>query len=334
MVAKTLRQSSGQASPELTELVDLHLHLGAASTPHFLWELAHEQGIRLAEKDYWAFIGSITIRQQTTYDRYLKFFDLTELIQSSTYAIEQSAHKAVSRAYRKGGVTTIEIRFNPMLRNRGGEQDLDKIIFGAIVGMKKACLEYPVKAGLILMMDRRFSKDQNEIIAKKAARFASEGVVGLDIAGPLTKTFRVEDLSTAVGIARNAELGITIHTGEVTGADEVWKVASLLAPDRIGHGLRSVEDPKLLDYLAEKQIVLEVCPTSNIQTSAVKTWEDMGRIIRALKKQGVAFTINSDGPELLGTTVREEFEKLVEKGIFTAEDVAACTKTANEATFI
>lgn len=315
-------------------LVDLHLHLGASSTPHFLWELAHEQGIRLAEKDYFSFISSITIREKTTYDNYLKFFDITERIQSSTYAIEKATHEAVSRAYRKGNITTIEIRFNPMLRNRGGEQDLDKIIFGATVGMKKACLEYPVRAGLILMMDRRFPKEKNLIIAKKAVRFAAEGVVGLDIAGPLTKTFCVEDIIEPVRIGRNAGLGITLHTGEVTGPEEIWQVVKLLAPERIGHGIRSVGDPKLLDYLAKARIVLEVCPTSNIQTTAVHDWAEMGKIIAMLKAHGVLFTINSDGPELLGTTVAEEFEKLMEKNILDKENVAMCTKTARRATFI
>ncbi|MEK7129514.1 MAG: adenosine deaminase [Patescibacteria group bacterium] len=318
----------------VASFVDLHLHLGASSTPHFLWELAHEQGIRLAEKDYFSFINSITIREKTTYDKYLKFFDLTELIQSSTYAIEKATHEAISRQYRKGKVTTVEVRFNPMLRNRGGEQDLDKIIFGAIVGMKKACLEYPVRAGLILMMDRRFPKEKNLIIAKKAARFAVEGVVGLDIGGPLTKTFRVEDIIEPVRIGRKAGLGITVHTGEVTPPEEIRQVVKLLAPDRIGHGIRSVRDPKLLDHLAKARIVLEVCPMSNIQTSAVKNWEEMGKIIDTLKRHSVLFTINSDGPELLGTTVAEEFETLIEKGILTDDDASACTRVAKEATFI
>lgn len=316
------------------QFVDLHLHLGASSTPHFLWELAHDQGIRLIEKDYFSFIDSITIREKTTYDKYLKFFDLTERIQSSTFAIEKAAHEAVSRAYRKGNVTTMEIRFNPMLRNKGGEQDLDKIIFAALVGIKKACLEYPVRAGLILMMDRRFAKEKNVIIAQKAARFSGEGVVGLDIAGPLTKEFRVADLVEPVGIARKAGLGITIHTGEVTGADEVWEVVRLLRPERIGHGIRSVDDPNLLEYLAKKKIVLEVCPTSNIQTSAVKDWLEMKGIIDCLKKYGVAFTINSDGPELLGTTVKEEFETMVAQKILTENDVIRCTEAGRKATFI
>ena len=325
----------GQQTPSyLTDLVDLHLHLGSASTPHFLWELAHEQGIKLKEKDYWAFINSITLTEQTSYDNYLAFFHVTELIQSSTYAVERSMHKAVSRAYRKGNIQTIEVRFNPMLRNKGGEHDLDKIIFGALVGMKHACMEYPVKAGLIVMMDRRFPKEQNTIIAQKAARFASEGVVGIDVAGPITKEFNVADLEEAVAIARKAGLKVTIHTGEVTGAEEMWEVVKLLKPDRIGHGIHCIDDPKLMAYLAEKQIVLEVCPTSNLQTSAVKTWDEMGTVIATLKNHAVPFTINSDGPELLGINVKEEFERLLEKKIFTPDDVIACTNTAKRATFI
>ena len=318
----------------LTDLVDLHLHLGSASTPHFLWELAHEQGIKLPQKDYWSFIESCLLNEQTTYDNYLHFFDLTELIQSSTYAIEKAAHKAVSRAYRKGNIQTLEIRFNPMLRNKSGEQDLDKIIFGALVGMKQACMEYPVKAGMVLMMDRRFPKEQNDVIAVKAAKFASEGVVGLDIAGPITKTFKVADLTDAVATVRNAGLKVTIHTGEVTPATEMWEVVRLLAPDRIGHGIRCVDDPKLMEHLRHNHIALEVCPTSNLQTSAVKTWDEMKTIIATLKKNEVPFTINSDGPELLSTNVKDEFETLLKKNIMTPEDVIACTQTARDVTFV
>jgi adenosine deaminase len=318
----------------LNDLVDLHLHVGSSSTPHFLWELAHEQGIRLRSKDYWTFIDSITIKEQTTLEKYLQFFDCTELIQSSTYAIERATHEAVSRAYRKGNVHTIEIRFNPMLRNKGGVQDLDKIIFSATIGMKQACLEYPVRAGLILMMDRRFTKKQNEIIAEKAVRFKKEGIVGLDIAGPLNSSFHVSDIAHAVEVAKSAGLGITIHTGEVTPAAEIWEVLEHLSPARIGHGIRAVDDPRLMDYIAKHDITLEICPTSNLQTSAVKTWKEMGKTIQTLKDHHVPFTINSDGPELLGTNVREEFERLIERGIFTSKDVVACTKRAKKVTFI
>jgi adenosine deaminase len=89
-----------------------------------------------------------------------------------------------------------------------------------------------------------------------------------------------------------------------------------------------------MTYLARHKIILEVCPTSNIQTSAVPSWEEMGKIIAKLKYHKVLFTINSDGPELLGTNVKEEFERLVIRKILTEDDVVACTQIAKKATFV
>src|SRR4029453_17948774 len=113
--------------------------------------------------------------------------------------------------------TTLELRFNPMKRNRGGERDLDHIILAAIRGLDRARLEYPqVTAGLILMMDRTFDARQNEIIVEKAVGWASRGVVGVDIAGPRPGGGRYgySRLAPMVETARAAGLGITIHVGE------------------------------------------------------------------------------------------------------------------------
>ncbi|MFA9289338.1 MAG: hypothetical protein ACEQSA_05685 [Weeksellaceae bacterium] len=318
----------------LHNLADLHLHLGSASPPHDLWELAHNQGIRLEEKDYWKFIDSVTISENTSYDRYLDFFHLTEMIQSSSSALETVCHDAVSHFYRKASLSLIELRFNPMLRNKGGEQDLDKIIFSSIVGMKRACLEYPVKAGIMLMMDRRFDQLKNEIVAQKAARFRSEGIIGLDLAGPLDEKFKIDQVVEAVKIAKRADLKITIHTGEVTGPDEMWEVVTKLEPDRIGHGIRCVEDPKLMEHLAKNNIILEVCPTSNIRTQAVKDWAEMKTVIRTLIKHEVPITINSDGPELIQTDVRKEFIKLHQEGILTIPEIKSAIELSHKASFI
>src|SRR6476660_3859796 len=109
----------------------------------------------------------------------------TDLIQSSPLAVERSVHGAIGGAYRSQGITTLELRFNPMKRNRGGERDLDHIIMAASRGLDRASLEYPqVRAGLILMMDRIFDARQNASIVEKAIRYASRGSVGIDIAGP------------------------------------------------------------------------------------------------------------------------------------------------------
>ena len=111
-------------------LTELHCHLGGAVTPAIMWGIAHSQGIKLPTKDYWEFRELITVspRHGHSFDGYLQLFHWTELIQSSPLAVERAVYEVVGGAYRKNNVTTMELRFNPMKRNRGGEQDLDHII--------------------------------------------------------------------------------------------------------------------------------------------------------------------------------------------------------------
>src|SRR5256885_10461093 len=169
-------------------LAELHTHLGGSVSSDILWTLAHEQGIALPVKDYWDFDRLVTVsdpRGVPDLDALDAIYHWTELIQSSPLAVEVSVHAAIGGAYRSQGITTLELRFNPMKRNRGGERDLDHIILAAIRGLDRASLEYPqVCAGLILMMDRTFTARQNEVIVEKAIGWSSRGIVGVDIAGP------------------------------------------------------------------------------------------------------------------------------------------------------
>src|SRR5882757_9553731 len=156
-------------------LAELHTHLGGSVATDIMWSLAHEQGIALPTSDYWEFDRMVTVsdpRGVPDLDSLDRIYHLSELIQSSPLAVERSVHSAIGGAYRSQGITTLELRFNPMKRNRGGERDLDHIILAAIRGLDLASLEYPqVRAGLILMMDRTFSADQNAIIVEKALRY-------------------------------------------------------------------------------------------------------------------------------------------------------------------
>ena len=190
-------------------LAELHCHLGGAVTPAIMWGIAHSQGIKLPTKDYWEFRDMITVssRRNRSFDGYLQLFHWTELIQSSPLAVERSVYEVVGGAYRKNNVTTMELRFNPMKRNRGGEQDLDHIIAAAVRGMDKASLEYPVKPGLIFCLDRAFPYELNEIIVEKAIAWRDRGVVGVDIAGPEATTFRVADYRRLFRRARQYGLG-------------------------------------------------------------------------------------------------------------------------------
>ncbi|MBI4067554.1 adenosine deaminase [Candidatus Gottesmanbacteria bacterium] len=315
-------------------MTELHVHVGSAVDPPIMWEIAHDQGIKLPTKNYWEFQNLITVSGITTYQKYLDLFHWTELIQSSPEAIAKSIYSLAAGAYRKNNITTLEIRFNPMKRNRGGERDLDHIILAAIHGMEKAMLAYPMKVGLIFCLDRTFSPDLNTIITQKALKYAVRGVVGLDLAGPITPSFDLHSLIGLVEEAKKAGLGITIHTGEATGAEEVLKVINLLSPHRIGHGVRSTEDTKVLEELARRNIVLEVCPTSNIHTGVVKDFTSFKNIFTLLKQYKVPFTINTDGPEMLKTNLVNEYQQLIDQNILTGEDLKKAAQTAQEASFI
>jgi len=324
-------------------LADLHVHLGATMSPHFLWELAHHQGMRLYEKDYWRFIESVQITKKLDSKDYLKKvggkkqpspFVVSHRIQSSPYAIEECVHTAIAGAYRQSGVTLIELRFNPIFRSHNSEYDLDKIILGAVMGMRRATIEYPVKAGLIIESDRQFSKNKHLILARKAIKFSKLGVVGFDISGPTGKNFSIDGLIAVSSLVKKAGLGFTIHSGEFTDVKEIWQVVEKLHPDRIGHGIKAYRDQKLMARLAREKIVLELCPTSNIMTRVVANWQEMKKIITVLKQAGVLFVINSDGPEFLQTNVRRELELLYQKNILSKGEIRKVVSLAHRASFI
>src|SRR5581483_5635247 len=265
-------------------LAELHTHLGASVASDILWSLAHEQGIALPVKDYWEFDRLVTIadpRRVDSLDTLDQIYHWTELIQSSPVAVERSVHGAIGGAYRSQGITTLELRFNPMKRNRGGERDLDHIILAAIRGLDVAELEYPqVKAGLILMMDRTFTAQQNAIVVEKAIRWSPRGIVGVDIAGPRPggSRYPYRELAPHVEEARSAGLGVTIHVGEEGGSqgiEEVAEVVETLRPDRIGHGILAARSPELMRELASRGIVLEICPTSNLLTKALSGEDEL-----------------------------------------------------------
>jgi adenosine deaminase len=324
-------------------LAELHTHLGGSVSSDILWSLAHRQGIALPVKDYWDFDRLVTVsdpRGVPNLDALDQIYHYTELIQSSPAAVEVSVHGAIGGAYRSQGITTLELRFNPMKRNRGGERDLDHIILAAIRGLDIASLEYPqVRAGLILMMDRTFSPRQNEIIVEKAIRWAARGIVGVDIAGPRPGGARYDyrQVQPMVEEARAAGLGVTIHVGEEggdMGRSEVGEVLEVLRPDRIGHGILAASDPELMRELREAEVVLEICPTSNLLTKALPDEEAVRDVFRTFVEHGVRFTIATDGPEMMRTHLRDELDLLLRIGALSQDEIDEANARGHDASFV
>ncbi|HEX3698744.1 MAG TPA: adenosine deaminase [Polyangia bacterium] len=325
------------------ELVDLHIHVGAAVAPHILWSIAHDQGFKLPVQTYWEFRDLVTARPEkvASLGDYLAILhQWTEKIQSSPAAIERSVYEVIGKEFRSSTVTQIELRFNPMKRNLGGERDLDHIIHAALRGMDRACLEYGVKAGLIFCLAREFSLELNEILVKKAVKYRSRGVIGIDLAGPEVHTLElggeVDGYRDLFARARHAGLGTTVHTGETayTAVPGVLAVMEKLSPSRIGHGIAAAQSEEAVRKLAQAGTVLEICPSSNLRTHAVADLAQLGAALRTFEAGGVRFTINTDGPYLLNTHLRQEYELLLDAGILNAAQVAKTIATARGASFI
>lgn len=327
-------------------LAELHAHLGGGVDAATMWELAHEQGIKLPFDDYWGFARAASVGAGVSgLDGLNAIYHLTELIQSSPEGVFRSVHKMLAGAYRSQRITTHEIRFNPAKRNRGGERDLDAIVMAAVHAADRAMLEYPIRASVTLMMDRCFPHALNAAIVDKAVRFTGRGVVAIDIGGPrppgATLPFEYSGLAPLIDRARRAGLGVTFHAGEegVNAADPSPYLTELaqvveLGVDRIGHGIIAAFDPRMIERIADRGIVLEICPTSNVKTGAVRSEEQIAEIVYALRAGGVEVVIATDGPEMIGTRLRAEYAMLVRLGAMTRDEAREINRRAHEISFV
>lgn len=327
-------------------LAELHAHLGGGVDAAAMWELAHEQGIKLPFADYWGFASATNVGAGTDgLDGLDRIYHLTELIQSSPEGVFRAVHGMIAGGYRSQRITTHEVRFNPAKRNRGGERDLDAIVMAAVHGVDRASLEYPVRAGIILMMDRAFPFELNAAIVERAIRFRDRGVVAVDIGGPRpargSPPYPYRDLAPLVARARDAGLGVTLHAGEegVNAPDpapyvEEMRQVLALGVDRIGHGIITAYDPGLIEAVLEAGAVLEICPTSNVRTGAVRDEEQMAEIVYGLQSAGVPIVIATDGPEMIGTRLRAEHAMLVRLGALTREQARAADARAHTVSFL
>ena len=323
--------------PPHKELAELHFHLGQSVEPHTLWAIAHEQGIKLPSKDYWEFHDLVTLNKETvTWEDYHQLFHLTELVQSSPVAMERTVYEVISGAYRVNNITVLEPGFNPLYRNRGGERDLDMIILAALRGMERALVEFPaVRAGLIFMLDRRQSKELNAIAVKKAIKYRTRGIVGIDIAGPKGPDgFDYADYTDLYAMARDAGLKTTVHTGEDGTAEEMAYVLKHLPLDRLNHGFKAYTDKTLMAEIAKRNLCCCLCPTSSLSLKFFESPAHMKTILRTLLENGVKFCVNTDNPSMLRTTLTKELDLMREHGILSEEEIDRTMDWAREASFI
>jgi adenosine deaminase len=319
-------------------LAELHAHIGASIPASILWSLAHQQGFRLPTKNYWEYAAAITAKPGSLHgvdDLTTQMYDTNHLVQSSPEALPTIMQHAVSGAYRHSNITYQEWRIDPLQRNRGGERDADHIILALLHGKDRAEIEYPmVRTGIIFEMYRKFSPKTNEVILQKAIKYKTRGIIGIDMCGPQMSSFSMNEHAPLFAQAREAGLGITVHTGEEGNVSEMEFVVDEIRPDRIGHGIQAYKHPRVMKKLVDQNIVLELCPTSNLNCSVIADMDEMKTAIRTLVDNGVRITLNTDGPDMHNTSLLKEFEVMREYQILSDEEIQKVQQEAFTASFL
>ncbi|MGB0797728.1 MAG: adenosine deaminase [Planktomarina sp.] len=299
--------------------VELHLHLEGAADPAFVRQLAKEKSIDVSG-----------IFDEAGSYKYQGFDEFLKVYEAATEALKtpedfQRLTQSVLENLAEQNVVYAETFVSP---DFCGGRDL-----GAwreyLQAMQEAHVDGVTLKGIVTCI-RHFGPDKARETAKCAAETAGDWVVGYGMGGA-EGVGRASDFAYSFDMAREAGLHITSHAGEWNGPSEVWDAIHDLKATRIGHGVRSIEDPKLIRYLADEGIVLEVNPGSNLALGVYQNWAD--HPIQRLRDAGVKVTVSTDDPPFFHTTMTREYEALEQTFGWGESDFKAINQTALNAAF-
>jgi adenosine deaminase len=270
---------------------NIHTHLEGSVRPQTYLKLAAEQGVPLPfDADKVQENLQVDGHEKTLVD-YLDKIGHNYPILKNGQALHRTAFEAAEDAYRDG-VIYLELRAGPALHTGPG-LSIEAVIESMLAGLHEAESRFGIVAGLIVAGLRNHDPAINTQLAQIACRYRDQGVIGFDLAGD-EAGFPAELHQEAFKFVQEAGLPYTVHAGEASGAENVRYAVEVLGATRIGHGVRSIESQSVLDLLRERQVLLEVCPTSNVRTGTVPSIYD--HPLKALHEYGIPVSINDDDP--------------------------------------
>jgi adenosine deaminase len=282
---------------------ELHLHLDGALRPRTVLELAKEGGVPLPTNDLENLKDFLEATERTaSLVEYISYFELPIAVLQSVPALERATYELCEDLI-KDNVRYAEIRFGPWLHTEQG-LSLTDVIRGVLSGWAAGRKAFGIEGGVIVTALRDMPPAQNLALAQVAGRFVTEGVIGFDLAGDEAGHPPIlhED---AFRMARALGLNLTIHAGEAAGPESVRQAISMGAR-RLGHGVRAQEDSEVVAVIREDGIQVDMAPTSNAQTKAVRRLED--HPLKRFYEQGIKVTISTDSPTVSNVTLTQEFE--------------------------
>ncbi|MFM8806656.1 MAG: adenosine deaminase [Sphingomonadales bacterium] len=224
-----------------------------------------------------------------------------------------------------------EIRFAPLLHLQQGLSPT-QVVEAVESALQEGATRYKVIARLILCTLRHFTEEQSLETAALTRQFFGKGwVAGFDMAGD-ELGYRVHAHKKAFSLIKDSGIPFTVHAGEAAGPASIWEVIRELGPTRIGHGVRSIEDPSLLQYLVKERIHLEVCPTSNLQTNIFSSMQ--AHSLGELYQQGMSMSISTDARMITPVTLSSEYQRVAEAFGWGPTEFLDCNLQALQAAFI
>ena len=290
--------------------VDLHRHLEGSLRLATMLDIARQHGVTVPVSML-NLSGLVQVQDQDplTFSNFLEKFKTLRLFYKSPDVIHRVTAEAVEDA-AKDNVRYLELRFTPVALSRAEGFPLHDVINWVLTSAQKAAQKYKIKVGLIASVNRHESPELAEQVAWLAAEKIKQGLVGLDLAGNEAE-FKSDSFHGIFKEAKQAGLRITIHAGEWGPAENVRDAIENLGAERIGHGVRVMEDEKVVSLARERRTVFEVCPTSNFQSGVVKTFE-LHPLPRMLES-GLKVTVNTDDPSVSRITLAHEYQDVCDK---------------------
>ena len=297
--------------------VELHLHLDGSIRPSTISEILN---INLEEAKKLSTIET----KCASLKEYLTKFDIPLKIMQTKENLERVAFE-LAQDLQKDDVIYAEIRFAPNKHLKSG-LTLDEVVTAILKGLSQV----PIKTNLILCMMRGDSYEQNLKVIKLAKNYLNHGVVAIDLAGS-EASYPVNLYQELFEIAQKENIPFTIHAGEADGPLSVINAINLGAK-RIGHGVRAIESEKALKLIKEKNITLEVCPKSNLDTNMYEKLSN--HPIKKLYDMGLLVTINTDNRTVSNTNLTKSYQDLQEVFSFTKQDFLKMNENALQSAFL
>jgi adenosine deaminase len=281
---------------------DLHVHLDGSLRLSTMLELAEEQGVSLPADDAQGLAKALHCGEAAgSLVEYLKAFDTTLKVLQTEQSLYRAAYELCEDAAAEN-VRYMEVRYSPMLHTRGGLR-LTTVVEAVLAGLWDAQKDHGIIANVILCGIRNISPESSVEMAQLAVAYKNRGVVAFDLAGA-EYDYPAKHHVRAFKLVRDNNIAVTIHAGEAYGPASIHQAIHVCGAHRIGHGCRLREDGDLLHYVNDHRIALECCPSSNVQTGAVKDLRS--HPLKLYFDLGLRVTVNTDNRLITDTTVSRE----------------------------